>query len=125
MRRWMSALVALVVGVSGYAMAGAPKALAAAVPQKLHFAYGPIHVRITYDIPFIPAQNAKPLTPVIPIWMDVQNGSVYPVFDVHRGSGTNGKFTYPDPAHNPYPGRRKNTFKMSVGGTLVAAGGHL
>ena len=233
MRRWIIALVAFVLGVSGYAMASAPKASAAGVPQKLHFAYGPIHVgagqniiqfsggrvpkpsvdgwivgitpnlilpdntvppvdvlhlhhavwinqsrvdatsgggerffavgeektrlelpsgygykyrasdrwllnymihdlvarpfdvRITYDITFIPAKNTKPLTSVIPIWMDVQNGSVYPVFDVHRGSGKNGKFTYPDPANNPYRGRRKNTFTMPVGGTFVAAGGHL
>ncbi len=85
----------------------------------------PFDVRITYDITFIPAKNTKPLTSVIPIWMDVQNGSVYPVFDVHRGSGTNGQFTYPDPANNPYPGRRKNTYKMPTAGTFVAAGGHL
>jgi len=85
----------------------------------------PFDVRITYDITFIPAKSTKPLTSVIPIWMDVQNGSVYPVFDVHRGSGKNGQFTYPDPANNPYTGRRKNTFTMSVGGTFVAAGGHL
>ena len=85
----------------------------------------PFDVRITYDITFIPAKNTKPLTSVIPIWMDVQNGSVYPVFDVHRGSGTNGQFTYPDPANNPYPGRRKNTYTMPTGGTFVAAGGHL
>ena len=33
---------------------------------------------------------------VHPIWLDVQNGKIYPVFDVHKGSGTDGKFTYPD-----------------------------
>jgi hypothetical protein len=57
--------------------------------------------------------------------MDVQNGSAYPVFDVHQGSGTNGQFTYPDPKNNPYRGRQKNKFTMPVGGTFVAAGGHL
>ena len=85
----------------------------------------PFDVRITYDITFIPAKNTKPLTSVVPIWMDVQNGSVYPVFDVHRGAGTNGQFTYPDPKNNPYRGRQKNKFTMPIGGTFVAAGGHL
>src|SRR4051812_7878267 len=233
MRRWITGFVVLALGIAGFAVAGPPTASAVTVPQKLHFAYGPIHVqagqniiqfaggnvpkpkvdswivgitpnlilpnntvppvdvlhlhhavwinqsrpdatygggerffavgeektkmllptgygykyrasdrwilsymihdlvdrpfdvRITYDITFIPAKNAKPLTSVIPIWMDVQNGSVYPVFDVHRGSGTNGRFTYPDPAHNPYPGKRKNTYKLPTAGTFVAAGGHL
>jgi plastocyanin len=85
----------------------------------------PFDVRITYDITFIPAKNTKPLTSVVPIWMDVQNGSVYPVFDAHRGAGTNGQFTYPDPKNNPYRGRQKNKFTMPIGGTFVAAGGHL
>jgi len=234
MRRWITGLVVLTLGIAGFAVAGPPPASAAGVPQKLHFAYGPIrvnagqnmiqfavgkvpkpkvdgwivaitpnlilpnntvppvdvlhlhhavwinqsrrdstsgggerffavgeektklelpsgygykyrasdqwvisymihdlvaqpfNVRITYDITFIPAKNnKKPPTSVIPIWMDVQNGSVYPVFDVHRGSGTNGQFTYPDPANNPYPGKRKNTYKLPTAGTFVAAGGHL
>lgn len=85
----------------------------------------PFDVRITYDITFIPASKTKPLTSVIPIWMDVQNGSIYPVFDVHQGSGTNGEYTYPDPANNPYRGRRKNKYTMPTGGTFVWAGGHL
>ena len=85
----------------------------------------PFDVRITYDITFIPAAKTKPLTAVVPIWMDVQNGSIYPVFDVPRGRGANGQFTYPDPANNPYRGRRKNKYTMPTGGTFVAAGGHL
>ena len=32
----------------------------------------------------------------------VQNGSAYPVFDVHKGAGGDGKFTYPDEAGRPY-----------------------
>ena len=35
---------------------------------------------------------------VHPIWMDVQNGKLYPVFDVLKGTGTDGKYTYPDEA---------------------------
>ncbi len=85
----------------------------------------PFTVRLTYDITFIPAKNTKPLIPVSPIWMDIQNGSVYPVFNVHRGSGTNGRFTYPNPKNNPYIGKQKNKFKMPTAGTFVAAAGHL
>ena len=233
MRRWITGFVAVALGVSVFAVAGAPQARALGVAQTLHFQYGPLHVRagqniiqlsggkvpkpavdgwitgikpnlilpdntvppvdvlhlhhavwvnqsrrdstsggpqrffatgeektalalpsgygyryrasdrwilnymihdlvdrpfdvrITYDITFIPAAKTKPLTEVIPIWMDVQNGSIYPVFDVHRGSGTNGQYTYPDPANNPYTGRRKNIYTMPTGGTFVWAGGHL
>jgi plastocyanin len=85
----------------------------------------PFDVRITYDIDFVPLPQNKPLTNVVPVWMDVQNGSIYPVFDVHRGSGTNGQFTYPDQANNPYPGAPKNVFTVPQNGKLVWAGGHL
>jgi plastocyanin len=86
----------------------------------------PFDVRITYDITFVPASSGKQLYDVIPLWMDVQNGSSYPVFDVHRGSGTGGTFTYPDQASNPYGGGpAKNTFTMPTGGTLVWTAGHL
>ncbi|HNF84718.1 MAG TPA: hypothetical protein PLE13_12105, partial [Solirubrobacterales bacterium] len=60
----------------------------------------------TYTIDFIPADSpaADGIKPVTPIWMDVDNGSVYPVFDIWKGSGgKDGKFTYPDDADNPYP----------------------
>ncbi len=83
-------------------------------------------VRITYDITFIPKAGTKPLAEVVPLWMDVQNGQVYPVFDVHRGSGTNGQFTYPDQAVDPYAGgAAKNRYTLPTGGTVVWAGGHL
>ena len=42
------------------------------------------------------------ITPVHPIWMDVEDHHIYPVFDVHRYSGVNGKFTFPDMAKHPY-----------------------
>ena len=87
----------------------------------------PFDVRISYDLSFIPDSSVtKPMTEVLPIWMDVQNGGNYPVFDVHRGSGTNGQYTYPDQAANPYgTGPAKNQHTMPTGGTLVAAAGHL
>ncbi len=66
----------------------------------------PDQVWVTYDIDLIPATSpaAKSIKPAIPIWMDVQNGSVYPVFDVIQGTGKNGEYTYPDDAKDPYKG---------------------
>jgi hypothetical protein len=85
-------------------------------------------VYITYDIDFIPATSprAANITPVHPIWMDVQDHHIYPVFDVHRYSGRNGKFTYPDMANNPYHGGPAlNEFTVDHPGTLVGTAGHL
>ena len=85
-------------------------------------------VYITYTIDFVPANTAtaKTIRPVRPIWMDVQNGSAYPVYDVYRGTGGDGKFTYPDEARNPYgSGPRKNEWTVDRDGTLVSAAGHL
>ena len=41
-------------------------------------------VYITYDIDFIPATSpaAAAIKPARPVWMDVENGKLYPVFDV-------------------------------------------
>ena len=38
---------------------------------------------------------AASIKPVRPVWMDVQNGETYPVFDAFKGTGTNGLYTYP------------------------------
>jgi hypothetical protein len=58
--------------------------------------------------------------------MDVQNGSLYPVFNVRKGTGGNGRFTYPDEARNPYRGGpRKNEWVVDRPGVLVATAGHL
>ncbi len=85
-------------------------------------------VWITYDIDFIPASSgaAKGIIPARPIWMDVQNGSGYPVFDVLKGSGTDGTFTYPDQATAPYgDGPAKNEWTVDRDGVLIATAGHL
>jgi hypothetical protein len=85
-------------------------------------------VYITYNVDFIPMTSpaARHITPVHPIWMDVQDHSVYPVFDVHRYSGRNGKFTYPDMANNPYGSQTPlNLFTVDHPGTLVATAGHV
>lgn len=58
---------------------------------------------ITWEIDFIPDTSplADGIEPVRTIWMDVQNGCYYPVFDVERGDGgSDGKFSYPDDAQN-------------------------
>ena len=83
---------------------------------------------ITYDIDFVPATSpaAKNITAARPIWMDVQNGNIYPVFDVLKGSGTNGTFTYPDQANDPYHGRRpKNVWTVDKDSVLLGTAGHL
>jgi hypothetical protein len=85
-------------------------------------------VYITYDIDFVPKSDPASATikPLHPIWMDVQAHHIYPVFDVHRFSGKNGKFTYPDMAKNPYgSGPPLNTFTVDHPGTLVGTAGHL
>ena len=86
-------------------------------------------VYINYAIDFVPASApaAASITPVHPIWMDVMNHHIYPVFDVHRHSGVNGKFTFPDMAKNPYvsPDQPLNEFTVDHPGTLVATAGHL
>ena len=68
----------------------------------------PDKVWVTYDLDFVPMTSplAKTIKPAKPVWMDVQNGSIYPVFDVLQGSGKNGTYTYPDDAGDPYACRR-------------------
>jgi len=88
----------------------------------------PFEVFITYDIDFIPADSpaAEGIEPARPIWMDVQNGEVYPVFDVIKGSGTDGTYTYPTDATDPYAGGApKNEWTVDRDGILLGTGGHL
>ena len=88
----------------------------------------PAQVYLTYTIDFIPATSpsAQTIRPVKPVWMDVRNGEVYPVFDVHKGAGKHGRFTYPTQARNPYGnGARKNEWTVARDGVLVATAGHL
>jgi hypothetical protein len=85
-------------------------------------------VYITYDIEFVPATSplASTITPVHPIWMDVEDHHIYPVFNVKQGSGRGGKFTFPAMAKNAYgSGPPLNTFTVDHPGTLVWAAGHL
>ena len=85
-------------------------------------------VWVTYDLDFIPADSAAAVGMVAarPIWTDVQNGSIYPVFDVQKGSGQNGLYTYPDDATTPYgTDPAKNAWTVDRDGVLLATAGHL
>ena len=66
----------------------------------------PTQVYMVYEIDFVPADSpaAAKIRPVRPIWMDVQKGSLYPVFNVKKGSGKRGRYTYPNDAKDPYAG---------------------
>lgn len=84
---------------------------------------------ITYTVDFIPDDSplAEGIEPVRPIWMDVENGVNYPVFDVLRGSGgKDGEFTYPADANNPYgSGPEENEWTVDRDGVLVQTIGHV
>jgi hypothetical protein len=84
----------------------------------------PYKVSVTYDVDFVPATSPKAsaMKAVHPVWLDVENGKVYPVFDVHKGSGTNGRYTYPDDEPDA---PRVNTYTVPNDGVLVKTFGHL
>src|SRR5262249_1284390 len=96
----------------------------------------PADVYVTWTIDFVPATSpaATRIRPVPELWLDTRGGENYRVFDVRRGSGRNGRYTYPDQAPlaytkrdpRPYRGSpSRNTARVLVDGTLVAAVGHL
>ncbi len=84
----------------------------------------PFRVSLTYDVDFVPASSPKAsqMKDVHPIWLDVQNGKIYPVFDALKGSGTDGKYTYPD---DDPSAPRVNTYTLPTDGMLVKTFGHL
>jgi plastocyanin len=86
-------------------------------------------VYITYDLDFVPMDSpaAPGITEVKPLWMDVAGIKAYPVFDVHRGEGKNGKYTFPQDATGAEkakigPARR---FTADHDMTIVGTAGHL
>jgi plastocyanin len=86
-------------------------------------------VYITYDIDFVPADSpaAAGLREAKPLWMDVAGLKGYPVFDVKRGKGAKGRYTFPDDARgaerrNIGPAHR---FTADRDITLLGTGGHL
>jgi plastocyanin len=88
----------------------------------------PDSVSIVYDLDFIPADSAggKTIKAARPIWNDVESGKIYPVFDVLKGSGKDGVFTYPDDAPDAYKGREKaNEVVLDKDLVLLGTAGHL
>jgi plastocyanin len=82
---------------------------------------------IVYTVDFVPADSTlgRRMKPVAPVWMNVEN-SAYPVFDVTRNSGRQGRFTYPDMQPRAYANRgRLNELTLPRSGTLVGFGGHV
>ncbi|MEA2287872.1 MAG: hypothetical protein QOJ21_3915 [Solirubrobacteraceae bacterium] len=85
-------------------------------------------VYLTWDVDFVPAAAAAKagIKEVQPLWMDAGKGN-YPVFDVHRGWGTNGHYTFPDQARGAERRRIGEGQHITIpfNATLVAAGGHV
>src|SRR3954470_16506070 len=85
-------------------------------------------VYVTYEVDFVPKASPTGLTmkPAFPIWLDVQNGKAYPVFDVHQGAGHDGRFTYPLDQPDAYgDGPHLNDWTADRDMTLLAGAGHL
>jgi plastocyanin len=92
----------------------------------------PAKVKMIYEIDFIPdsSKAARKIKPVRPIWMDVENGKLYPVFNVEKNSGDRGKrklFTYPNDDADAYTAGEpeRNKWVVDRPGVLVATAGHL
>jgi hypothetical protein len=88
----------------------------------------PTKVYMVYQADFVPADSkaGRKIKPVRPIWMDVVNGSAYPVFNVRKGSGQRGEYTFPDDARDPYNGgANRNEWVVDRPSVLVATAGHL
>ena len=86
----------------------------------------PTRLYMIWQIDFIPKGSpaARGIRAARPIWMDVQNGTLYPVFNVRKGSGHRGRFTYP--TKGAYGGgEKKNQWVVDRPGVLVATAGHL
>jgi plastocyanin len=89
----------------------------------------PTKVFITYDIDFVPdsTEAAKTITPIKPMWMDVAGIKAYPVFDAHKGTGSRGKYTFPNQARGAAKAAIGPAHSWTVGHdvTLVGTAGHL
>ena len=86
-------------------------------------------VYITYDIDFLPADApaAQGMTEAKLLWMDVAGIRPYPVFDVKRRSGKNGKYTFPDHARGAERAKVGAAHRWTADKdiTLLGTGGHL
>jgi len=88
----------------------------------------PTQVYMVLELDFIPKDSpaARGMRAARPIWMDVRNGEIYPVFNVEKGAGSKGKFTYPSDQSAAYAGGpKRNEWTVDRDGVLVATAGHL
>jgi hypothetical protein len=88
----------------------------------------PTKVWMKLEIDFIPktSKAADGMKPVRPIWMDVRNGQIYPVFNVEKNAGEKGRYTYPSDEKAAYQGgERRNEWTVDRDGVLVSTAGHL
>jgi plastocyanin len=85
-----------------------------------------VYVQYQVDVVDAASPTGQAMTEARPVWLDVQNGKAYPVFDVKRGAGADGRFTYPDEAADPYAGdRRRDEWRVPRDMTLIGGAGHL
>jgi hypothetical protein len=75
--------------------------------------HGGSDVYIQFDVGFVPDAAATGIIDARPVWLDVRNCSVDPVFTVAKGSGAHGKF------------RERWDYTMPLGGNFVFMGGHM
>ena len=89
----------------------------------------PDRVYIKYTIDFIPDSHpkARRMKAVSTQWMDVEGMKAYPVFDVHKGTGRRGRFTYPTHDPNAYrdAGFRRNEWTVDEDSVLIGTAAHL
>ena len=84
----------------------------------------PEKVVYEYTLFFLPdtAPAAQSIVQVRTAFVDVNPGT-YPVFDVLRGAGVNGRYTYPK--DSPASLMKRNRWPINADGTLVGTAGHL
>jgi len=89
----------------------------------------PTKVFITYDVDFAPDSEpaAAEIQPLKPQWMDVAGIRAYPVFDVFKGSGSKGKFVFPDQARGAQKAAIGSAHEWMIDHdmTLVSTAAHL
>ena len=88
----------------------------------------PTRLYMTYQVDFVPKGSpaARGLRAVRPIWMDVKNGMTYPVFNVRKGSGKNGRYTFPKDSPRAAKAQpKRHEWRVDRPGVLVATAGHL
>ena len=85
----------------------------------------PEKVVFEYTVDFLPdtAPAAASMMNARTQFVDVEGGKAYPVFDVKRNAGVNGRYTYPAQASASLAPR--NRVRIQHDGTLVATAGHL